>query len=121
MFAVGLVLIGVGFAVGLILTAMLLASLALGIISLSTIVAVARNSFWTGIRTFSHQICSLVFAGAGVLMTFLISTVFDLSYNGLTILAVGLLSGSISGLSFSIATSRAIALVGRKLECIRNT
>jgi hypothetical protein len=100
---VALVLIGVGFAVGLVACAMAVALVGLGVVSSSFVIGLLSRRPSAGIRAFLIQSCVLAGIPAGAVCAWLGKSFLAAYGSELLVLACGALGGALAGVIVALA------------------
>jgi hypothetical protein len=93
-----LVLIGIGFAIGLACVACAAVLVSLGVVSSSVLIGLVRRRFASGLRAFHYQALALIGWPCGVGAFWLGYAVFDLHFRQRYVLLTGSIAGILAGL-----------------------
>jgi hypothetical protein len=100
---IALVLIGVGFAVGLVACAITAALVGLGVVSSSFVIGLLTGRPSAGFRAFLLQSCVLAGIPAGAVCAWLGKTFLAAYGSDLVVLGCGALGGAIAGIIIALA------------------
>lgn len=125
--AVALLLIGVGFAVGLVICAITAGLVALGIVSSSMLVGVRAGRSAAALRAFLFQCCVVAGAPIGAFCAWIAQSWFEAFGRGWPVLVYGTLGGAVAGgaiAQFSLAGTchvgfHAVDVPGVRLRILR--
>jgi hypothetical protein len=99
---VALILIGIGFVIGLLAISVTAVLLAVGILSSSVVVALLSRRPAAGIRAFLLQCALLAGVPSGILCAWLAHGIFTAYGTGWTVLLYGALGGAAAGLIIAL-------------------
>ena len=102
---VALLLIGVGFAIGIFILGVAAAAIGLGIISTSVACGFIQKKPSIGFRVFFYQFFIITFLLAGILTTWLVSFFADLHISIISVILIGSISGGSVGVLFGLLHS----------------
>jgi len=108
---VALLLIGAGFAIGILVFGVAAAAIGLGVISTSVACGFIQKKSSIGFRVFFYQFFIIAFLFAGILTAWLVSLFADLHVSIISVILIGSISGGSVGLIFGLLHSWIVDLI----------